>query len=109
MSENGVTKRGQKVREHRCGGQLVKGKKCASFEFIRGFTTSQLFSDALPFFWVSIGSASLIIFFWEKRANPFQIWEVVVVCGIGSTRWNVPFAIEPTCARVLQTFKLHLT
>eukprot|EP00434_Breviolum_minutum_P012361 symbB.v1.2.010891.t1/scaffold720.1/size169259/2 len=26
----------QKVREHRCGGQLVKGKKCASFESIRG-------------------------------------------------------------------------
>lgn len=26
----------QKVKEHRCGGQLVKGKKCTSFEYIRG-------------------------------------------------------------------------
>ncbi|CAK9070101.1 unnamed protein product [Durusdinium trenchii] len=26
----------QRVREHRCGGQLVKGKRCKSLAFIRG-------------------------------------------------------------------------
>ena len=27
---------GQKYREYRCGGQLVKGKRCRDYEYLRG-------------------------------------------------------------------------
>mmetsp|Transcript_30574 Transcript_30574/g.68693 ORF Transcript_30574/g.68693 Transcript_30574/m.68693 type:complete len:379 (+) Transcript_30574:39-1175(+) len=37
----------QDFREHRCGGQLVKGKRCKDYEYIRGCGGMRLWEDAL--------------------------------------------------------------
>eukprot|EP00439_Symbiodinium_sp_Y106_P031016 s4563_g3.t1 len=38
---------GQKYREYRCGGQLVKGKRCRDYEYLRGCGGMRLWQDAL--------------------------------------------------------------
>ncbi|CAE7476809.1 unnamed protein product [Symbiodinium natans] len=39
--------RRQKYREYRCGGQLVKGKKCKDYDFLRGCGGMRLWENAL--------------------------------------------------------------
>ena len=35
-TQQGSGFQGQKYREYRCGGQLVKGKRCRDYEYLRG-------------------------------------------------------------------------